>query len=271
MSLAAVVAVLRAITDVAEGPFSRLNSALHLAEEQPDALRDPVIRTEIFSGLPSTRGAGASAHLSARRFDGGLMVWIVEAWIDDRQGDGHWSAQVKGELKVDDLFGQARTVTSREVSAVGDVEGVVAAVHACASHVIAEDPETLAREPSDLGACGAPIIRIAFDHGLVVTTEDAAELRIEGAFLLRQAHGVLRIDPGEGRPAVPGRWDDPPDGEFLMTAAADRHGMLSVGFNTGWRLRVPPDEQFEAWTFTGASGEKVVCMPGGELAIWRAP
>lgn len=33
-------------------------------------------------------------------------------------------------------------------------------------------------------------------------------------------------------------------------------------------LRVDPDPGYEAWELRGPGTEMVVCMPGGELAIW---
>lgn len=34
-------------------------------------------------------------------------------------------------------------------------------------------------------------------------------------------------------------------------------------------VTLPPDEDFEAWNVAGPEGERVVSMPGGELAYWN--
>ena len=49
----------------------------------------------------------------------------------------------------------------------------------------------------------------------------------------------------------------------------DPSGRLSVtlGDATVW---CGSDPDYEAWSYDGRQGEKVVCTPGGELAIWNA-
>ncbi|MEM7284776.1 MAG: DUF6188 family protein [Actinomycetota bacterium] len=40
---------------------------------------------------------------------------------------------------------------------------------------------------------------------------------------------------------------------------------LTIGSAT---VTVPPSADFEAWTYAAEDGRRVVCMPGGELAVW---
>jgi hypothetical protein len=42
---------------------------------------------------------------------------------------------------------------------------------------------------------------------------------------------------------------------------------LTLGGATVW---CGSDPDYEAWTYDGRHGEKVVCTPGGDLAIWNA-
>jgi hypothetical protein len=42
---------------------------------------------------------------------------------------------------------------------------------------------------------------------------------------------------------------------------------LTLGGATVWS---GSDPDYEAWSYDGRQGEKVVCTPGGELAIWTA-
>ncbi|MGY1654138.1 DUF6188 family protein [Geodermatophilus sp. SYSU D01119] len=42
---------------------------------------------------------------------------------------------------------------------------------------------------------------------------------------------------------------------------------LTVGSTT---LRCPPDPSYEAWAYDRPDGAKVICLPGGGLAIWDA-
>ncbi len=41
---------------------------------------------------------------------------------------------------------------------------------------------------------------------------------------------------------------------------------LTLGGTTLWCRSAP---QYEAWSYKGPRGEKVVCTPGGDLAIWK--
>jgi hypothetical protein len=55
-----------------------------------------------------------------------------------------------------------------------------------------------------------------------------------------------------------------------LTAFAPRDGGgLTIGFD-GVQVSVEPAHDFEAWHLTGPPPDKqmIVCMPGGELAIW---
>ena len=47
-------------------------------------------------------------------------------------------------------------------------------------------------------------------------------------------------------------------------------GGLELAFTHGPRLSVPPDPNYEAWESTSSSGAKLVCLPGGGLAVWAA-
>ena len=49
----------------------------------------------------------------------------------------------------------------------------------------------------------------------------------------------------------------------------DASGGLSFALS-GARIRCGSDPEYEAWSYDGRHGGKVVCMPGGDLAIWNA-
>ena len=55
----------------------------------------------------------------------------------------------------------------------------------------------------------------------------------------------------------------------VTAANIDPSGRLSLmlGGATVW---CGSDPDYEAWSFDGRHGEKVVCTPGGDLAIWKA-
>ena len=55
----------------------------------------------------------------------------------------------------------------------------------------------------------------------------------------------------------------------VVSDASTVDGMLLLSFNDGSVLRCEPDDQYEAWQVVGGSPQYlIVCMPGGELAVW---
>jgi hypothetical protein len=49
-----------------------------------------------------------------------------------------------------------------------------------------------------------------------------------------------------------------------------QQGALTLSFSDASRLRCDPHDEYEAWTVTGGSPQHlVVCMPGGEIAVWE--
>jgi Family of unknown function (DUF6188) len=54
-----------------------------------------------------------------------------------------------------------------------------------------------------------------------------------------------------------------------VASASATDGILSLTFADGATLRCEPSAEYEAWQVVGGSPENlVVCMPGGELAVW---
>jgi len=74
------------------------------------------------------------------------------------------------------------------------------------------------------------------------------------------------IDPELHRSAAVGlidlmgvRWSE---------AAVDSRGELRISFENGRSLVAASVPRYEAWVINGPGGLLVVCMPGGELAVW---
>ena len=123
-------------------------------------------------------------------------------------------------------------------------------------------------DPLDLGISGHEISRVCFDYGFVILTSEGAELRI-------QTRLVAAVRGNTPQELIPGEWG--PGAAVLTTlfrrviasaSAVVEDGSLTVTFQDGTELRVPPHPQYEAWTFAGSQGKKVVCLPGGGLATW---
>jgi hypothetical protein len=120
-----------------------------------------------------------------------------------------------------------------------------------------------------LPVVGHAISRVEFDYAVSFLTDGDAFLRIEQAFELRG-------------PAAPAAVVRPPDAAAhagalvqllrgtVERADVDDRGTLRLGVSGGREIVVPPDNAYEAWTFAGARGEHVVCLPGGGVTGWGA-
>ncbi|PKV82658.1 hypothetical protein BX283_0099 [Streptomyces sp. TLI_146] len=96
----------------------------------------------------------------------------------------------------------------------------------------------------------------------------------EGAEIIVEADAVMEHGgAGPMRPLVPERQEVAAAlglfGRVVTGAIAFKDGRLLVEFDQGARLTVAAAADFEAWNITGPDRVRVVCMPGGELVIWR--
>jgi hypothetical protein len=58
-------------------------------------------------------------------------------------------------------------------------------------------------------------------------------------------------------------------GRTVASGSASSNGVLLLTFTDGATLRCSPNPEYEAWQVVGGKPESlVVCLPGGELAIW---
>jgi hypothetical protein len=56
-------------------------------------------------------------------------------------------------------------------------------------------------------------------------------------------------------------------GQTVRTATTTG-GALHVEFAGGLRIEVPADRRYEAWQLVGPDAYRVICIPGGDLAVW---
>jgi hypothetical protein len=118
-------------------------------------------------------------------------------------------------------------------------------------------PDTFEIPPGDI-----EFIRVGYETRLNLGER---EIMIESPFLVRTIDGQFSLDPR--RPGGLG----PLTGLFPMRLVRgyEQDGTLHLKFEGGSEVEVPPHEQFEAWQVTGPRrGDLVVCLGGGELAIW---
>ncbi|QIZ37428.1 DUF6188 family protein [Saccharopolyspora sp. ASAGF58] len=120
----------------------------------------------------------------------------------------------------------------------------------------------------DLNLQGQQVTEQSFDYTVSFGTSGGFELRIEHDYTLRTSHGVLRFSP---EPSNADSDDLQSLAEQVISkASTENDGTLIVRFASESELRAHPSRIYEAWTVAGPGGMKVVCMPGGDLAIWKA-
>ena len=105
------------------------------------------------------------------------------------------------------------------------------------------------------GLAGAVVTDV--DDGeyiLTVTTGNGAVITVEGSFSV--------VDTGTGDARTPQVL-----GAAIVLAATEHGGDLAVTFDRA-RLDVPANERHEAWNIHFPGRQFIVCMPGGELAVW---
>jgi hypothetical protein len=108
------------------------------------------------------------------------------------------------------------------------------------------------------------------DHALVVEWHDRGpyELRIEGQFTWSTiGQAVQVLDPETDLTQIERAVRL--DGRALQRLTAQRDGRLDLGLADGSSVIVLLDDRFEAWSLVGPHGLRIVCLPGGELAIWK--
>ena len=121
----------------------------------------------------------------------------------------------------------------------------------------------------NLNLDGQTIDAITLDFAVTIRTSGGAEFRIgtgmtirgsEGSMVWLQAEAV-----GPASVALVGLLH-----RTISSAEVDEDGTLRLTLDSEVQVEVHPGRKFEAWTFDGAAGEKLVALPGGGLAVWDA-
>ncbi|MFL0177363.1 DUF6188 family protein [Mycobacterium sp. SMC-13] len=114
---------------------------------------------------------------------------------------------------------------------------------------------------------GQVLTDLRFDYSVV--------LSFTGGYVVLVASPFMLNTPGAAHDFTPDL--DPPEGlapmnnllgQRIFATEIGANGSLSMTFDDGSRLCVPPDANYEAWNLSGPGGLFVVCMPGGALETW---
>ena len=119
-----------------------------------------------------------------------------------------------------------------------------------------------------LAIVGSSVTRVCFDYALTIFTSSDYELRIETKSTIKVADkGPTSFEPED--PAAVASKLLSLVGMEVSEAMAIETGLLMLRFDMNAELLAEPHVEYEAWSLSGPGGERVVCMPGGELAIWK--
>lgn len=112
--------------------------------------------------------------------------------------------------------------------------------------------------------CVSYQLSLVLDGGAEVTVETPALLTV-GSFSAPDARAVELVPERQDVAAALHLF-----GSKVLSSVAFKSGSLRVVFDGGLHLDVSPDPKYEAWALTGPLGLRIVCMPGGGLAVWTS-
>ena len=113
---------------------------------------------------------------------------------------------------------------------------------------------------------GETVTKVSFDTSVYLLFDRAGEIHITSPLSLTDGSGVRRW--AEGEPVevtgslVALMWATVHD-----VAIDESTGHLTVEFEDGRQIDVTPDEDDQAWSYTGERGHTITCRPGGELLV----
>jgi hypothetical protein len=114
---------------------------------------------------------------------------------------------------------------------------------------------------------GHYVAQIRFDAAVTLIISGDCELRISTNTIIKAPNNDRVTFPPESVGSVASTLIS----LFLrnvISAEAGAEGDLGIAFNNGIELTVAPDPTYEAWQLVGPKGRRVICLPGGELALW---
>jgi hypothetical protein len=111
---------------------------------------------------------------------------------------------------------------------------------------------------------GQKLEYVRLDHTIVLSLSGGNQVVIEAPALLVGPNGPFAVEPGVTSSDVLATLL----GDTVRAARARETGELEITFGDGTRLLVDPDPDFESWAVVGPAGLLIVCLAGGELAVW---
>jgi hypothetical protein len=115
----------------------------------------------------------------------------------------------------------------------------------------------------DLDLAGRTVDRLEFSTVLDMAFSDGSMLRVETDLQITAGDGqVTDVDPATPVTVAPALALLHAE---VVAATAGDDGGLDVAFADGTRLRVDPDDAYEAWSFGGGGHRGLLSGPGGVI------
>ncbi len=114
---------------------------------------------------------------------------------------------------------------------------------------------------------GQPVDIVRWDYGLRFWTRDNWEVLLAGDIEVSAPDGqVGLVDTAAPDNRLPASLEGLED-QFIGQVVTGPDGTVSIPVGER-RLTVAAGEDFEAWQVMGPAGQRVICMPGGGLAVF---
>ncbi len=94
-------------------------------------------------------------------------------------------------------------------------------------------------------------------------------LSIDSEVTVTRADGGRFTSSGDDR-AAPATVAAEISGRIVDSAVIETPGEIRVDFEDGSQLAALPDPDAEAWRLVGPDGQRITCLPGGEVSIRTA-
>jgi hypothetical protein len=120
-----------------------------------------------------------------------------------------------------------------------------------------------------LPVAGRSATRCVVDHAFSIhmgEPDESYQLRIESDFFLTgpESRSYLSMERPRELGVALGVLR-----QSIISARAYKSGKLEVLFTSDIGIVVEPSPDFEAWELVGDDGLRIVCTPGGDLAVWK--
>lgn len=122
-----------------------------------------------------------------------------------------------------------------------------------------------------LGITGQRVAEVVVGFTITIRFGEPVEfeLQIEGDPRFRTTTGILLTVTAENYADIDADLESLVGSAVTKAVASEADG-LNLEFDSGAALHVPVHAKYEAWGIVGIDGSRVICLPGGELAVWSA-